>query len=193
MRSRAPWRQPSPSPWRQRAAWRPHPKRRCEWFAFAFATAAQAAARSAAMPQPSGLTNATPHRSPADAPAKPVPGVHHGSAGDAGGKSRPANSGAQGRAAQAHEGSGGKAAARQGGTSVPTFQVARVEIFDVLNVRSGPTEYHPRVGAIPPHGTGVRITGSCEGDWCPIRHGAVSGWVNSYYLDEENKSAALQR
>lgn len=164
-----------------------------QWFAFAFAPAAQAAARSAAMPQPSGLTNATPHRSPSETTAKPVPAFATAALVTPAVKATPpapVRKVAQPKRTKAPV---AKPQPVKAEPPVPTFQVARVDIFDVLNVRSGPTEYHPRVGAIPPHGTGVRITGSCEGDWCPIRHGAVSGWVNSYYLDEENKSAALQR
>ncbi len=67
----------------------------------------------------------------------------------------------------------------------PTYQVARVEEDDVLNIRSGPSEYHAAVGAIPPAGRGVKIVGACEGDWCPITHGRAKGWVNSYYLSPE--------
>lgn len=68
----------------------------------------------------------------------------------------------------------------------PTFRVARVEIDDVLNVREGPSEYHPRVGAIAPDGRGIEIVGPCQGLWCPIRHGRVSGWVNTYYLTRDD-------
>lgn len=76
---------------------------------------------------------------------------------------------------------------------VMTFRVARVEDDDVLNVRSGPSEYYERVGNIPPQGRGVRIVGECRAYWCPISHGDVSGWVNRYYLAAEDARADESR
>jgi uncharacterized protein YraI len=55
----------------------------------------------------------------------------------------------------------------------------------MLNVRKGPSEYHEAIGIISPRGRGVMITGNCVGEWCPIRHGFITGWVNRYYLVEE--------
>ncbi len=74
--------------------------------------------------------------------------------------------------------------------SLMSFRVAGVAEDDTLNVRSGPSEYHPRVGAIPPASRGVRIVGPCRDDWCPIQHGRVSGWVNRYYLAVESYGAS---
>jgi hypothetical protein len=68
-----------------------------------------------------------------------------------------------------------------------SFRVARVDEDDMLNVRKGPSEYHKAIGIISPRGRGVIITGNCVGEWCPIRHGLVTGWVNRYYLVEETK------
>lgn len=76
---------------------------------------------------------------------------------------------------------------------VKTFRVARVEPIDVLNVRSGPSEYHARVGEIAPRARGVEITGPCTGDWCPIRHDRTTGWVNSYYLAEDPSAPPRRR
>lgn len=73
---------------------------------------------------------------------------------------------------------------------MPSFSVVRVAHDDVLNVRVGPSEYHQRVGALPPNGRGVRIIGACRGLWCPVRYGRLSGWVNSYYLAAELPSAS---
>ncbi|MGQ0672350.1 MAG: SH3 domain-containing protein [Hyphomicrobium sp.] len=67
----------------------------------------------------------------------------------------------------------------------PSFRVARVDDDDMLNVRSGPSDRRPVIGIIPPRGRGVRIVGLCRGEWCPVRHGGVSGWVNRYYLAED--------
>lgn len=73
---------------------------------------------------------------------------------------------------------------------VPSFSVIRVAHDDVLNVRVGPSENHQRVGALPPDGRGIRIIGGCRGLWCPIRHGRVSGWVNTYFLAAELPSSS---
>lgn len=68
---------------------------------------------------------------------------------------------------------------------VQSFRVARVDAFDMLNVRRGPSEYTSVVGRIPPTGRGVRIVGSCRQLWCPVVHNRVSGWVNRFYLTAE--------
>ncbi len=74
----------------------------------------------------------------------------------------------------------------------PSFRVRRVGLFDVLNVRSGPSEYHERVGMIPRTARGVRITGPCAGEWCPVRHRRTTGWVNSFYLAEDEATSSLR-
>jgi hypothetical protein len=66
-----------------------------------------------------------------------------------------------------------------------SFRVAGVGDGDTLNVRSGPSEYHPSVGRIPPGGRGVQIVGTCREVWCPVRHGRLKGWVNRFYLAED--------
>lgn len=66
------------------------------------------------------------------------------------------------------------------------YRVTGVHRSDVLNVRRGPSEQHAQVGSIPPTGRKVQITGACRADWCPIRYGRITGWVNSYYLAEES-------
>lgn len=69
--------------------------------------------------------------------------------------------------------------------ALASFRVSRVVDGDILNVRSGPSEYHEMVGAIPARGRGVQIIGACRELWCPIRHGKLKGWVNRYYLVED--------
>jgi SH3 domain-containing protein len=76
------------------------------------------------------------------------------------------------------------------------FRVAGVEFGDQLNVRNGPSEYHPAVGTIPADARKVKITGTCRDLWCPVRHGNIEGWVNRFYLAEEvapQKAASNQR
>ncbi|MCC7251783.1 SH3 domain-containing protein [Hyphomicrobium sp.] len=70
-------------------------------------------------------------------------------------------------------------------TAGPLYRVTGVHRRDVLNVRRGPSETHDSIAAIPPTGRRVQITGQCRADWCPIRYGAITGWVNSFYLAEE--------
>jgi hypothetical protein len=67
-----------------------------------------------------------------------------------------------------------------------SFKVAGVQDYDVLYIRSGPSQDHTSVGMIPPTGRGIVITGRCRDDWCPIRHRNVAGWVNRYYLAEDS-------
>jgi hypothetical protein len=67
-----------------------------------------------------------------------------------------------------------------------SFKVAGVQDYDVLYIRSGPSQDHGSVGMIPPTGRGIVITGRCRDDWCPIRHRNVSGWVNRYYIAQDS-------
>lgn len=62
------------------------------------------------------------------------------------------------------------------------FRIVGVRDDDVLNVRTGPSEYHSAIAAISPKGRGIAITGGCLDEWCPIQHRSVKGWVNRYYL-----------
>jgi len=67
----------------------------------------------------------------------------------------------------------------------PSFRVAGVEVYDVLNIRKGPSTDFAVIGVIPPNGRGVRIVGACVTYWCPINHRGRSGWVSRIYLAEE--------
>ena len=71
-------------------------------------------------------------------------------------------------------------------TPMPSFRVTRVAMDDALIIRSGPSEYHPSVGIIPPDGKGVLIVGVCRDLWCPVRHRHSMGWVNRYYLADDS-------
>lgn len=87
----------------------------------------------------------------------------------------------------------GKPAAPATAKPEATYQVARVGQDDVLNVRDGPSEDNDPIGEIPPEGRGVKLLGACRNDWCPVSHGGIKGWVNSYYLTPESKVAAAAR
>jgi len=72
------------------------------------------------------------------------------------------------------------------GEIYPAYTVVGVAADDVLNVRDGAGVTYAIVGAIPPHGMGVRVTGSGvrveDATWVPVRYGQVEGWVNASYL-----------
>ena len=80
-----------------------------------------------------------------------------------------------------------KAAAR------PTFKVANVRSDDVLNVRSGPSADFDIVGGLPPGSRGIAITSLCRASWCPVRHEAIAGWVNSAYLAPDGPLVRMPR
>lgn len=75
-------------------------------------------------------------------------------------------------------------------TLMPSFRVTHVAGDDALVIRSGPSEYHPPVGIIPPDGKGVLIVGVCLDLWCPVRHRRSIGWVNRYYLADDSASSS---
>ncbi len=53
---------------------------------------------------------------------------------------------------------------------------------DALNVRSGPGTRFQAVGALGPSTCNVILSQTCEGNWCEIQSGPISGWVNTRYL-----------
>ena len=77
-------------------------------------------------------------------------------------------------------------------TPMPSFRVTGVAGDDALVIRSGPSEYRPPVGIIPPDGKGVLIVGVCRDLWCPIRHHGSNGWVNRFFLADESASSGSE-
>jgi hypothetical protein len=70
-------------------------------------------------------------------------------------------------------------------SAVPQYRVGGVASNDVLNIRSGPDAGSAIVSTIPPDGSGIRMTGSCAGNWCPIVYRSAQGWVHRRYLTSE--------
>lgn len=62
------------------------------------------------------------------------------------------------------------------------WRVIDIRSDDVLNVRQGPSTRYPIVGAIPPHGTGVRRVECTSRNWCLVKYRCVSGWASGKYL-----------
>jgi hypothetical protein len=69
--------------------------------------------------------------------------------------------------------------------AAPEYRVAGVASNDVLNIRSGPDASSAIVSTIPPYGSGILMTGSCAGQWCPIDYRGSQGWVNRRYLTSQ--------
>ncbi|WP_434055711.1 MAG: SH3 domain-containing protein [Roseibium sp.] len=53
---------------------------------------------------------------------------------------------------------------------------------DTLNLRAGPGTRHRVIGAIASGNCSVELFDICEGNWCQVRWGQVSGWTNTRYL-----------
>lgn len=67
--------------------------------------------------------------------------------------------------------------------STVRYKVVRVSGGDVLNIRQKPSAETPVAGTIPPDAHGIRMIGTCAGEWCPIAHGRRRGWVHRHYID----------
>ena len=65
------------------------------------------------------------------------------------------------------------------------YQVIGVESWDTLNVRSGPSASHQKVGALPFNGRNIRMAGQCVGKWCTIKFFGTKAWVNTDYLSAQ--------
>ena len=65
-----------------------------------------------------------------------------------------------------------------------SYCVRNVGSGDVLNVRSGPSSRFGKVGALPRDACGIRLSGGCQGNWCSVSWGRISGWVNTRFLGE---------
>ena len=57
---------------------------------------------------------------------------------------------------------------------------------DTLNLRAGPGTRHRVVGALASGNCLVELFDICEGNWCQVRWGHVSGWTNTRYLGAPN-------
>lgn len=53
---------------------------------------------------------------------------------------------------------------------------------DTLNVRTGPGSGYPVIYELPDATTCVVKTKTCNGRWCRISYGDVSGWAHTRYI-----------
>jgi len=60
--------------------------------------------------------------------------------------------------------------------------VVNVRADDPLTIRKGPGAGTRAVGSRDYGSCGIYVTGSCQGNWCPVEDGHVSGWVNRRYI-----------
>ncbi len=89
--------------------------------------------------------------------------------------------------------SGGKVQPPANETQAPSnalYKVVNVAAHDVLKIRSGPKADLPVVGTIPHNARGIRLVGSCTGQWCHINYGGNQGWVNRLFLEVQDHSQA---
>jgi hypothetical protein len=70
------------------------------------------------------------------------------------------------------------------------YRVIAVASNDVLNVRAEPSAEAPIVGALPHTASGIAMPGPCVEDWCRVKAGQTSGWVNKRYLSPEGSARA---
>lgn len=67
-------------------------------------------------------------------------------------------------------------------TMQPSFRVINVAADDMLNVRRSPDPRSDVIATIEPGSGNVRVTGLCNGDWCPVQSGNNNGWVHRYFI-----------
>lgn len=60
--------------------------------------------------------------------------------------------------------------------------IVNVRSDDVLNMRAGPGAGHAIVAAKHYGACGVRVTGKCQGSWCPVEDGDAAGFVHRRYI-----------
>lgn len=70
------------------------------------------------------------------------------------------------------------------------FRVVNVTQDDVLNVRRNANPSSDVIATIPPSAANIRVTGLCNGDWCPVYAGRETGWVHRYFIAPAGSSQA---
>jgi len=73
-----------------------------------------------------------------------------------------------------------------GANSAGALHCVNVAAEDVLNVREGPGSRFATVGALAHDNCNVAVSNTCEGQWCKVRSGDLSGWAHTGYLYAAN-------
>jgi uncharacterized caspase-like protein/uncharacterized protein YraI len=69
------------------------------------------------------------------------------------------------------------------------WSVQNIATDDTLFVRSGPGKSYPEVGELAYNASGISV-GSCEGKWCRIEYGCISGYAFGDYLTDNEPANA---
>jgi uncharacterized caspase-like protein/uncharacterized protein YraI len=70
-----------------------------------------------------------------------------------------------------------------------TWSVQNIATNDTLFVRSGPAKTNPEVGELAYNASGITLFG-CDGKWCQVQYGCISGYAFGDYLTEGNAGNA---
>ncbi|HUS96386.1 MAG TPA: SH3 domain-containing protein [Hyphomicrobiaceae bacterium] len=69
----------------------------------------------------------------------------------------------------------------------PAYRVIGVHDHDVLNIRAAPDPHAAIISTLAPSATGVRLSGACNGTWCPVFSPRGRGWVHASYLAPQRR------
>ena len=64
------------------------------------------------------------------------------------------------------------------------WSVKDIASDDTLFVRTGPGTSNPEVGELAYNATGITVT-NCQGNWCEVQYGCISGFASAKYLTDE--------
>ncbi|MGI9405737.1 MAG: SH3 domain-containing protein, partial [Hyphomicrobiaceae bacterium] len=70
-----------------------------------------------------------------------------------------------------------------------TYKVTGLSYGSKLNIRRKPGRWSRVLGTIPYNTSGLQNCGACNGDWCPVHHNGVDGWVSKRFLKVERYPA----
>lgn len=74
---------------------------------------------------------------------------------------------------------------------VGTWSVVSIRSNDSLNVRSGPGPGYSVIGELAYNARGISVE-NCNGGWCRVQHGCLSGYASLRYLNNGAASANVQ-
>jgi uncharacterized protein YraI len=69
------------------------------------------------------------------------------------------------------------------------WSVQNIATDDTLFVRSGPAKTYPEIGELAYNASGLSL-GACQGKWCQVEYGCISGYAFGDYLTDGNPGTA---